>query len=69
MIKLVDITLPATFKNIRKSKGIPSTFVARKLNMTRQSLQNKEDGKTDFTFQQGVAYCKLLGVKIEDILL
>ena len=56
-----------TFKEWRKDKGITAIFIAKKLGISTQSLYNKEEGKSGFSWTEGRAYCKLLGISDEQV--
>ena len=51
----------------RQSLGISGAFIARKLNLSRQSISNKESGRTEFTFTEGLKYCNSLGMDIGEL--
>lgn len=56
-----------TFKEIRQSKGISLTFVAKYLSKTEQTVRNKENGLTNFTWAEGCLLCKLYNVDMAEI--
>lgn len=52
----------------RRELGIPATVVARKLHINRQTLSNKELGKSVLTVSEFVDYCRALGLKENEVI-
>lgn len=52
---------------IRKRNGISVTFVAKYLDISRQSVYNKENGKHNWTALEVQKLCNLYHVGIDEI--
>lgn len=59
--------MPRTLKEIRKAKGISAKFVYNLLGISRQTLYNKETGKTKFSALETQKLCNLFGVDISEV--
>lgn len=55
-------------KELLKERGITITRLATELEVTRQTLYNKLDGKNQFTVEEIKIISKLLEVEIEEII-
>lgn len=55
-------------KELLKERGITITRLAAELEVTRQTLYNKLDGKNQFTVEEIKIISKLLEVEIEEII-
>ena len=63
------INVGARIKEIRESKGITQTFMARKMGYKAVSSYARiEDGTTNITLEQALKISELLGVSINDFL-
>lgn len=60
--------LGRNLKRIRKEKGISQGDIVRKLGMTKSSVSNIENGKTNPTLATIAKLAKALGVPIEDLI-
>ncbi len=49
-------------KNVIESKGISMTFIAKKIGISRESLYNKVQGKTEFKASEIVKISSLLSL-------
>lgn len=58
-----------TFKEIRQSKGIKVSHICTLLGISRQSLSNKESGKTKFSALECQKLCTEYNVDILDVAL
>ena len=58
-----------TLKEYREEKGMKQRFVADFLGITRQSMSNKESGKSKFSALEVQKLCNLFGVDISAVAL
>ena len=56
-----------TLKEIRESKGIKVNYICKLLGITRQSLNNKESGKTKFSALEVQKLCREYNVDVLDV--
>ena len=55
-------------KELRKSKGIPITFVAKKLNIDKGTMRKLENGKTELRVDWVPVLSYLYGVEEEELI-
>lgn len=56
-----------SLKSLRIDKGVSAVFVAKMLGITRQTLSNKEAGKTEWLGIEVQKLCKFYNVQIEEL--
>lgn len=56
-----------TFKELRKDRGISVSFISRKLGKSTQTIRNKENGITEFTWAEGCQLCKIYNVDFNEV--
>lgn len=56
-----------TLKSLRVDSGITATHVAKLLGITRQTLYNKENYKSEFTGLEIQKLCEIYNVEISDL--
>lgn len=56
-----------TFREIRESKGIKATYVAKHLGISKQTFSAKETGKRKFNLQEVQMLCELYGVDFRSV--
>lgn len=54
--------------NLRKKEGLSQEFVARKMEVSRQTIMNWEDGKSIPTADKAVRLAKFFGVTVEELM-
>ena len=52
---------------LRKSVGLSQERIARQLGVSRNTVKNWEDGKTNIPFIMAVKMADLLGVSLDDL--
>lgn len=58
-----------TLKEYREEKGLKQKFVSDYLGITRQSMSNKETGKSKYSALEVQKLCNLFGVDISAVAL
>lgn len=61
--------MKSRIKEIRLSKGLMQTFVAKQLNMTQQQLSDWENDRAYPRIDKAFRLARVLGVKVDDLYL
>lgn len=56
-----------TFKELRERKGLSRYFLAHEIHVAQRNVLNWETGHCSPGVEAAVAICRVLGVKVEDL--